>query len=178
MKTARLLDSLTIQAEGWVDRILALDRENMTGILEVAGVHFPAENRRKGLTGPSTMVVALLNGDSLDGYVEFCEDWNDANDIYFGSIQVRLACRHGYTLGILLVECAKALEHRTFSRLRAGVQKNNKNAVALSEKLGFEMRVRPGNDRSLDIVGERQLLHSAIVNELRDRLAGKYRPIL
>ena len=109
VRTTRLIDSLTIQAEGWTDRILTLDADNTTGILGAVGLEFPEEKRRKGLQDPSTILIALLDGESVDGYVEFRQDWNHGEDIYLSSIQVRQDSRHGLTLGILIAECAKAL---------------------------------------------------------------------
>ena len=174
MRNVRTLTPMTIHTESWTDRILDLDREHMADILGKAGIPFPEERRRKGIEHPSTVVIALVDGHKLNGYVEFRADSDHLEDVYLSSIQIRRGYRHGLTLGILVVECAKALEKRSFNCLRSTVQRNNAPAIRLFTKLGFELISRPGNDPSLDVIGTRQLLHSKLISELKKRLAQNY----
>ena len=175
MLAIRVLEASIIDLEGWTEKILALDRENMSPVLERAGLEFPEETRRQGLMDASTVEIVLLDDGKLAGYVEFCKDWSCDRDIYLGSIQLRRQYRGGWAFAILLVECAKALETRNFCRLRAGVQKNNRTIVELYRKLGFKLSERPGSRASLDVTGSRDLLHTERLHRLEKAVEGRYR---
>jgi hypothetical protein len=95
MLTTRVLDASIIESEGWADTILALDRDNMSPILQSAGLEFPEEKRRRSLRDSSAVLILLLDNAKLVGYVEFCKDWNCGRDIYLGSIQLRMEYRRG-----------------------------------------------------------------------------------
>ena len=64
----RVLAGASLEAEGWTERILALDRAHMRSVLDAAGLAFPEENRRRGLRDPATVLIALVEGDDLLGH--------------------------------------------------------------------------------------------------------------
>jgi len=164
------LSTTEVGSTDWADRILALDRENMTQLLQESGREFPEQRRREVLRDPSLVVLALVNGEELAGYVDFCADWRDREDIYLSSIQLRAPYRHGMAVARLLVAVMRALEKKSFRHLRGDVQENNKAAVALLSRLGFEIRERPDNRRGWDVLGDRTLLTSRYVTRLMSRM--------
>lgn len=167
MLTTRVLDAAMIESQGWVDAILALDRENMSSILRAAGLEFPEDQRRSRLRDSSTVLIAVLDEGTLAGYVEFCADWKCDERIYLSSIQLREKYRHGRAFAILLVECAKALESRAFAHLRTQVQANNRTAVRLYEKLGFQHSKHMGDSVTIELTGSRDLLDSELLRRLK-----------
>jgi ribosomal protein S18 acetylase RimI-like enzyme len=175
MLTTRVLDAAAVEAEGWADALLALDRENLEPMLRQAGTPFPEEKRRRGMRDPTATVVLLLDGGRLAGYAQFSRDWSHPDDVHVGSLQLRAPYRRGRALAVLLVECARALEARPFARLRAGVHRDNHAAARLCRKLGFRVSERPGSDTSLDVTGGRELLDSPLLHRLRTAVAGRYR---
>lgn len=171
MLTTRVLTSSAIESEKWADRILALDRENMTQILRGAGLPFPEDKRRRGLRDPSTVLIALLDDGALAGYVQLCKDWNCDKDIYLGSIQVRKRYRRGRAFAILVVECARQLKSRSFNLVRTHVQANNHVVIELCRKLGFRVSKVPEVGPSLELAGSRALLESEALCRLEKAVA-------
>jgi len=175
MLTIHVLNSSTIRSQGWTDKILALDRENMTPILRAAGLGFSDEKRRQGLRDPSIVSVVLVDGETLVGYVEFCTDsYCDAN-LFLASLQLDRRYRRGIALGILIVECAEIVKTRSFIRLRAGVHRSNREAIQLYRKLGFQLIERRENETIFDAIGRRELLNSERIVRLARHLIGKYK---
>lgn len=165
-----VLSAADVATDDWADRILALDRENMTQILLESGREFPEQQRRRVLQDPSLVLLALISGEELVGYVDFCDDWRDPNDIYLSSIQLRSPYRRGMAVAKLLVATASALKERSFRHLRGDVQENNKVAVALFSRLGFVIRERADSQRSWEVIGNRTLLNSQYVSRLMSRM--------
>jgi ribosomal protein S18 acetylase RimI-like enzyme len=163
-----------LRSPEWVDAILDLDRENMKTVLDGAALPFPEENRRRGLAGESTVVIALLRGDELAGYAEFGRDWDDARDLYAGSIQLRRRYRGTAAMGALLLASLRYLRTERFRQVRAGVQANNDAAIRLYRRLGFEVRPRADTDASLAVTAERAVLESAAVRRLEAALARRW----
>jgi hypothetical protein len=104
-------------SEGWTERIVQLDKQNMVTILEAAGMAFPEGRRRGTLADPSEVVIVVIARQQLQGYVSYCRDARDPRDIYIDSIQLDADYRDLYSLPILVVECAKALRAESFRRL-------------------------------------------------------------
>ena len=171
----QVLSAADLATGDWAKRILALDRENMAQILRESGREFPEQRRRRVLSDPSLIVIALIDGDELAGYLDFCDDWRHAEDIYLSSIQLRPAYRHGMALARLLDPAARALSTRPFRRLRAEAQRNNTAAIALCSKLGFTVRPRADRRASCELLGERTLLRSRCLTRLMQRSARELR---
>jgi ribosomal protein S18 acetylase RimI-like enzyme len=175
MLTTRVLDAAAIEAEGWADPILELDRENLSALYARTGEEFPEGRVRAGLRNPATAVVLLLDGDALVGYAQFADDLIHEGDVHFGSLQLCRRYRVGRALAILIVESARVLRARPFTHLRAGVLKENARAVSLYRRLGFELRARPDYSTRWRAVGRRALLDSELLRSLERAVAGKYR---
>jgi ribosomal protein S18 acetylase RimI-like enzyme len=169
MGNIEVLSASDLATGGWVDRILALDRENMTNTLRASGLDFPEAQRRKGLCDPSLVVIALVDDDELLGYVQFCNDWRDASDVYLSSIQIRAPYRRGMSVARLVVAAAQSLRNRSFRSIRGGVQSNNIAAISLCKRLGLSIRERVDSEVSLDISGSRTLLDSEFLARLERR---------
>jgi hypothetical protein len=78
---------------GVVVHILRLDREHMAPILAESGQAFPEEKRRAALNATATAVVVVRRGGEFIGYVDFTPSWTDPEDLYVGSLQVRVSHR-------------------------------------------------------------------------------------
>src|SRR5690349_10920487 len=89
------LSGPALAAGGWIDAMLALERENLEPLLRAAGQAFPEARRREGLAGADTVAVLLLRGGELAGSIDFKPDWNDPADLYVASVQLRRAARGG-----------------------------------------------------------------------------------
>src|SRR5215210_2665486 len=109
---------------GLVERIVEFDKRNMRRVWERAGMEYPEENRRKGLEGGPTFVIAF-DGAEIAGYVEHLRSWRDPRYIYVGSLQVAEG-RRGTGLILRLLD-----EFR--------------NLVAAEDFLGFETSVQKAN---------------------------------
>ena len=166
----QVLSSADLASNDWTDRIITLDRENMTQILCESGREFPDQRRRRVLSDPSLVVIALVNEEELAGYVDFCDDWRDRKNIYLSSIQLRSPYRRGMAVAKLLVATARALKTRSFRYVRGEVQENNKTAIALFSRLGFVIRERTGGQGSWEFIGDRTLLSSQYVTRLVRRM--------
>jgi ribosomal protein S18 acetylase RimI-like enzyme len=147
----------------------------MTAALRRAGLEFPEERVRAGLRDSTTVIILLLDGATLAGYVEFGRDREHERDIYIRSLQLRERYRNTFALAVLLVEASRALAPLTFERLRTGVQKNNERAVRLYRKLGFTLTEREDNPASWRVEGGRDLLDSELMRRLTRAVAGRYR---
>jgi len=174
MSHIQVLGAADLASNDWADRILRLDRENMTQILRESGREFPEQRRRRVLCDPSLVVIALVNGEELAGYVDFCDDWRDRKDVYLSSIQLRGPYRHGMSVAKLLVATAGVLKKRSFRYLRGDVQQNNHAAVALFSRLGFVIREQ-GGQTSWEVIGDRTILRSHYVMTLIRRTERDWR---
>ena len=171
MHRIEVLGAEDLQSGGWIEKILTLDRQNMTEILRKSGRAFPESRRSRVLRDPSLVVIAMVGGDELVGYVDFCTDARDDRDIYLTSIQLVPRYRRGMSIAKLLVAAARALKGRSFRYLRAEVQAGNDAALALCARLGFRIREGVATQASWDIIGDRTLLESEYFTRLlrRDR---------
>lgn len=174
MLTTRTLGGARAEAEGWADALVELDRENMLAVLERAGLEFPEERVRAGLRDSTAVIILLLDGATLAGYVQFGRDREHGRDIYLASLQVRGRYRNTHALAVLLVEAARALAPLSFGRLRAGVQKNNERAVRLYRKLGFVLSEREDNPASWRVEGGRDVLDTDLMRRLTKTVAARY----
>ena len=170
MCSIRVFSAADLASEDLTDRILALDRENMTQMLRESGRDFPEHRRREILRDPSLVLLALISGKQLVGYLDFCDDWRDRKDIYLSSIQLRPTYRNGMSVAKLLVAAARLLTERSFACLRGDVQESNTAAVALFSRLGFAIRERGDKPGSLEVIGDRTLLDSEYVTRLMGRV--------
>ena len=96
---------------GLAGRVVEFDRRNMRRVWERAGMEFPEANRRKGLEGGPTFVVAF-EGREIAGYVEYLRSWNDPRYIYVGSLQIDERHRHS-TLILRLLDEFRSLASRS-----------------------------------------------------------------
>lgn len=122
-----------------VERILRLDRINMTPMFTALGREFPAALVRKGLLGPTTELLVAFDGDDIAGYVELCRDWNDAEDIYLVSIQIARAHQGGALFRQLVRELTRVLKTKSFRRLTSNVQSTNPRMLGIFRRLGFTL---------------------------------------
>lgn len=159
-----------LEAGGWIDRLLALDRANMRSVLSGAGLEFPEERRRAGLAHPGTTAVLLLRGGELAGYVDFTRDRRDPADLYVASLQLAESTRGTAAFGVLLGAALDVVRRLPFRRLTTSVQTTNPSVLALARRLGFA--VAPLPDRpSAGVTADRGWLDSPEVRRLAKALA-------
>jgi ribosomal protein S18 acetylase RimI-like enzyme len=143
-----------------VEQVLRLDRTNMAPVFAALGREFPEALVRKGLLGPTTEVIAAFDGDALAGYVEFCRDWNDADDLYLVSIQIAREHQGGVLFRQLVRELMRVLSTSTFRRLTSNVQSTNPKMVRIFRKLGFELTPSKSSAGSFDATATAEQLAS------------------
>jgi RimJ/RimL family protein N-acetyltransferase len=138
------LSGPALAAGGWIDAMLALERENLEPLLRTAGQPFPEARRREALASGDTLAVLLLRDGVLAGSIDFAPDWNDAADLYVASVQLRASARGGPALGVLLAAAFDAVCHAEWRRLTANVHPANHAALRLAGRLGFRRTAAPG----------------------------------
>src|SRR6185369_4790714 len=119
---------------GLVEQILEFDKRNMHEILEQAGIPFPEEKRRTSFETNPTFIIAF-NNDVIAGYLEYCCNWENRNEIYISSLQIDHVYRGGTLLLKLLNSTRESLIKEEFTKIVSGVQKNNSRAIRLYQKL-------------------------------------------
>ena len=156
-----------------VEQIIDLDRKNMQPILDEAGIEFPREKRLKGLQ-TATFVIAF-DGQTIAGYLEYLRSWNNPDYIYVGSVQIEKRYRGRGLLLAFFDQFRKLVATEEFAGFETSVQKVNKDAVKLYQKIGFKLEKNPSNDASwLARAGKELLIESPIVtliDKWRDRAA-------
>ena len=170
-----LLAGPALAAGGWIDPVLALERENLGPLLRVAGQPLPEERRRAGLAAADRTAVILLRGDVLAGCIDFSRDWNDPADLYVASVQLRPSSRGGQALGILLAAAFEAIRRMEWRRLTANVHPSNHPALRLAGRLGFRRTAAPGRS-SVGLALDREALLASPFAALAATLAARHRP--
>lgn len=158
-----------------IEQIVEFDEHHMKPVMAAAGLDFSAERRREGVKNTSSIFIAALNAGKLAGYLEFGRSWNDADLIYFSSIQIDKKYRHSKIILRLIDEFRKLVEPEDFSGFESSVQKNNLPAVKLHRKIGFRFEEKPANPASWRLSAERRLLEESPVILLIDRWRRKKR---
>src|SRR5215213_6589839 len=170
------LSGPALAASGWIDPVLALERENLAPLLAATGQSFPEARRRAGLAGAdaSAVLLLLLRDGVLVGCVDFVRDWNDPADLYVASVQLRAAARGGPALGILLAVGFEAVGRMEWRRLTANVHPSNDAALRLAGRLGFRRTAPPGRS-SVDLALDREALPASPFASLAATLAARHR---
>ncbi|HEU4562282.1 MAG TPA: GNAT family N-acetyltransferase [Longimicrobium sp.] len=163
-----LLNGADLDAGGWIPRILALDRANLGGVLESAGIAFPEERRRAGLADPEALAVILLRGGELAGYVHLAPDWRDRADLYVASLQLAAPYRGTTAFGLLFATACEAARVLPFRRITSNIQPTNAPMLALARRLGLTLT--PLTDRpSVEVAAGREWLDSPAVRRIARR---------
>jgi ribosomal protein S18 acetylase RimI-like enzyme len=153
---------------GLAEEIIELDRRNMRQILELAGIEFPEERRRRGLQSDPTFVVAFDAG-AVAGYIEYLRSWNDPRYIYVGSVQVEERYRNTGLILSLFDEFRALVAGEDFIGFETNVQKVNTAAVRMYRRIGFGLEENPGNPASWTARAGRELLADSPLIRLLDR---------
>jgi len=163
-----------LAASGWIDPILALERENLAPLLRATGQEFPEARRRAELAAADATSVLLLRGGVLAGTIGFVRDWNNPADLYVASVQLRAAARGGPGLGILLAAGLEAARRTPWRRLTANVHPSNHPALRLAGRLGFRRSAAAGRTSIGLALDREELLHSPFAT-LAATLAARHR---
>lgn len=157
-----------LDAGGWIPRILALDRANLADVLAAAGLDFPEERRRAGLSHPDAFAILLLRGSELAGYIHLSRDWNDRADLYVASLQFEPPYRGTTAFALLLAAAAEAAREIPFRRITSNIQPGNAPMLALARRLGLTLA--PAPDRpTVHVSAERAWLDSPVIRRLARR---------
>ena len=175
--TAYSVESLSgpaLAAGGWIEPVLALERENLAPLLAATGRPFPEARRRVGLASADAAVLLLRDG-VLVGLIDFVRDWNDPADLYVASVQLRALVRGGPALGVLLAAGFEAVGRLQWRRLTANVHPSNHPALRLAGRLGFRRTAAPGRS-SVGLALDREALLASPFARLAAALAARHRP--
>lgn len=153
LKGEQIIDS------GFIEQIIEFDKRNMKPILEKAGVDFPEERRRKGMTS-ATFIVALGDKD-IAGYIEYSRSWNDPNYIYIDSIQIDKNYRNSKLILKLVERFTFLISSEDFAGFETNVQKANLPAVKMYRKIGFKLEENLRNPASWTARADESLLETS-----------------
>lgn len=150
------------------DKIIALDRRNMEAILRAVGLEFPERRRRATLHHHSNRLLIAMAGEEVAGYVDYCDDLTNPEDLYLSSIQIEAAHRGGALFKLLMSRLLAGLRDRPFKRIRTQIQKSNERAVSMARRAGFTLQENRKSPATLDVFAERGLLDSRKLARLFD----------
>lgn len=124
-----------------LDPLLALDRENMTPIMQKSGYEeFPWEKRINGLNRETTHVFCAYSEEKLIGYIEIGRDRAHSHFLYVYSIQIQEEYRCTSIFVMLVQSAFKDLDKKSFSKVLSDVQVSNKRMIKIFERLGFTLQ--------------------------------------
>lgn len=172
IKVQKISNSDTISPD-LVDQIIEFDKANMEKVFTETEFTFPEEKRRKGCES-GTFTIIWKNNKIL-GYLQYCRSWDNNDDIYISSLQISPEHRNKNFLLLLLYFTKEELEKESFSRIVAGVQKNNHNAIRLYKKMGFSFSENKSNEKSFAISTTRELfLNNIVISDILGKWYRKY----
>jgi ribosomal protein S18 acetylase RimI-like enzyme len=157
---------------GLAERIIEFDKKNMQPVFAEAGLEFPEEKRRRGLESDPTFIIAF-DGESIAGYIEYLRSWNDPAYIYVGSIQIERSHRNTRLILMLFDEFRDLVSRENFRGFETNVQKANKVAVRMYQKLGFNLEENPRNTASWVARAGRELLTESPIVAVLDKWRAK-----
>ena len=162
LKAQQLIDS------DLVEQIFDLDRRNMQSILDQAGIEFPEQKRRKGLQSDTTFIIAF-DDNAIAGYLDYLRSWTNPDYIYIGSVQIEKRYRGTRLLLMLLDRFKTSVADEDFVGLETSVQKVNRAAAKLYQKIGFTLENNPRNDASWIARANKDVLTESPIVTLIDR---------
>jgi L-amino acid N-acyltransferase YncA len=171
--SVRWMTGPALAAGGWIDPVIALERENLAPLLEATGQTFPEARRRAGIAAADATAVLLLRDGVLAGCIDFGPDWNDPADLYVASVQLRAAARGSPALGMLLAAAYDAAGRMAWRRLTANVHPANHPALRLAGRLGFRRTPAPGRS-SVGLALDRSALERSPFAAMAARLAPRH----
>lgn len=160
-------------ASGLSEQIVEFDRRNMKLILEQAGLEFPAERRRRGLESNPTFIIAF-DGEAMAGYLEYLRSWNNPAYIYVGSIQIAEAYRRTRLILELFERFRSLMAGEDFVGFETSVQKVNRQAVRMYQKIGFKLEKHPRHDASWVARAPKDLLETSPIIPLLDKWRARH----
>ena len=153
---------------GLAEQIIDLDRRNMQSTLDAAGIEFPEDKRRKGLESDSTFIIAF-DGPKIIGYLDYLPSWNNPEYVYIGSVQLEKRYR-GTGLLLMLIDRFRTLvAAQDFAGFETNVQKANRPAVKLYQKIGFTLEDNPRNAGSWTARAGKELLTESPIVKLIEK---------
>ncbi len=162
----RIVKGEFLKATPLADKIIALDRKNMEPILRAVERDFPDRGRRVTLFYQTNQMSLAEHGEEVAGYVDFCDDLEDASAVYISSIQIEAAYRGGPLFKHLITNLLFQLRMRTFSAIKANIQKSNMQMIEIAKKADFKIIKNPKNSRDLILIAGREILDSPKLNRL------------
>lgn len=151
----RKVDSRTLLKEKLDDLIISFDKRNMKDILQSTDIPDIEKKRRKSFK-TDTFILAYNKDNELIAYLEYGPSWDSKADLFISSLQIEKKYRGGFLLARLILEAVKDVSERKFKRIIAGVQKNNKMAIKIYHKLGFNFTDK--NEKSFLVFADRNVL--------------------
>jgi ribosomal protein S18 acetylase RimI-like enzyme len=170
MLRIRTYNSRELVAAHLDDRIIELDKENMSPILAAKGIPFSEEKRRKGLDTDATLHAACNGEGCVVGYLQYGPDWNHTDAIYISSVQIAPSVRGTSLFTRLVLTACEDLASRSFNRLLTNVQKHNKTAIELYRKLEFTIDEANTSEKSFPVTADRSVLDSERIGRLKRRI--------
>jgi len=164
----RIFKGQELLENGLAEQIIDLDRTHMQSTLYESGIEFPEDKRRRGLESDSTFIIAF-DGPKIAGYLDYLPSWNNPEYIYIGSVQVEKRYRGTGLLLMLLDRFRTLVAAQDFAGFETNVQKANRPAVKLYQKLGFTLEENPRNAASWTARAGKELLTGSPVIALIER---------
>jgi len=154
-----IFDRQSIKNTPLFKNIIELDIDNMREVFEHSETGHPVEKRKKSFDYPGVLITAFVS-DGLAGYLEYGPCWDNPDNIYISSIQIKPEYRNTKLFAELLRTAKKDLVRKNFKNIISAVQKTNFNAIKIFRKLGFLIEEKENNPKSYRLIGTKdKILH-------------------
>ncbi|MGD8778845.1 MAG: GNAT family N-acetyltransferase [Ignavibacteria bacterium] len=163
-----IYNRLNVKDSQLFNRIIDLDKENMLEIFTNTNKGFPIEKRIKSFELDGKVIVATRN-EKLIGYLEYGNSWENPEDIYISSLQIRKENRGGKLFLYLLLKAQEDLKSSRFRYLISGVHVSNLKAINLYKKLGFSIENNQNTSSSYKVIATPTILDNNLINKLNIR---------
>ncbi|TYP57672.1 GNAT family N-acetyltransferase [Thermosediminibacter litoriperuensis] len=121
-----------------LEKIVELDRINMSPILKELGIEFDPERRKKDLEREiekGARFVLVWRGDILAAYLEYMPVSDDCWNVM--SIQIHPAYKRSSILRDIFRQAYREILSNRPKKVFSSAHKNNKSSVLLHRRLGF-----------------------------------------
>ena len=146
-----IFDRQSIKDTPLLENIINLDIENMREVFEHSEMGHPIDKRKESFNFPGILIAAFAF-DELAGYLEYGPGWDNPDDIYISSVQIKQKYRNTKLFAELLHTAKKDLERKNFKNIISAVQKTNINAIKIFRKLGFLIEDKENNQKSYRLI--------------------------
>lgn len=133
--------SQVFKNKDFLKKVLSLDEENMTPIMDACGyTEFPWEKRIAGLNRETTDFFAAYIGGIFVGYLEVGQDWKNADFLYLSSVQISKKYQGSKAFVNLIRSAFNLIKTKKYLGITSDVQVSNKKMIKIFNRFGFNLK--------------------------------------